>query len=612
MIIGLLLIAALPILAAEQLWFPDLEASSGELISNGQTGQWEWGKVSSGPKASYDGSSCWATQLDGWYLNDAEDHLELPALPLDGTSRPVLALQQWYSFAEGDLGTVQALQGGSWVELEPVYGYPTEGGYQGESEGWEPAWFNLSGLVQGETLRFTITADAAGADLGWYLDELALWDGDVVPPKVELDACLADTDDLEGPYVVRADVRDDVTVNAVTLVYQVDHGTVHRRAMSLEGDSDTWETDLPGQAAGSVVSYHVEADDNENITTVPAEDCSFEVRLPSPTGLQGPTGVVWGTVVPLSWNPPDSTHDVYAYQVYRDEEIVLEVTEPQAEAEVLTGEQDFSVSAMYEAGEGAQSDAVTIQAAVPAVLGLSPDLGYQSDHLRLRLEGEYLLLEQGDLQIDLGEGLRITEYDVRDVDLAFVEIFVAANAPDGPRDLTLSTGGLELVVVDAFEVLPGSDRPTLTGLEPDTVRQGDELELVITASEPFADVPTVWLGQDIVVQDVSLDQDDTLTASVIVPYHTPLGLHDLEVDDGVRIFGGPQLQVRDYLAPVDPDGTCSSVPARTGLPWLLLALCVALCSSRRRAIPRCSAGGLRRPGCWCRAHRLLRVTPRTR
>jgi hypothetical protein len=248
---------------------------------------------------------------------------------------------------------------------------------------------------------------------------------------------------------------------------------------------------------------------------------------------------------------------------------------------VITGEQLFEVSALYDVGEGARSEGLEVQAAVPTLVGLAPDQGYQGDTLRLRVEGEYLLMAEGDLRVDLGEGVRVTEYDVRDVDLAFVTIYVSTSASAGLRDLTLTSGDYELVVPDAFELLPGSERPQLTALDPDSVRQGDETELVITASQPFYDLPIVWLGESILVESVALSEDDTLDVTIVVPYDTPLGLHALEVDDGTRIFSGPQLQVRDYIAPVDPDGTCSSVPGRAGWSVLLAGLFAAIARRRR-------------------------------
>lgn len=577
--------------AAELLWSADLETDDGGLVSYGQTDQWEWGTVTSGPEASYDGTACWATQTGGRYLNDSVDHLELASLDLSVAARPVLAFQHWYSFQAGDLATLEVERSGVWEPVEPVYGYPAGSAYAGSSGSWQPAWVDLTGLVDGDRLRFTITTDGAGADQGWYVDQLELWDGDPVPPLLQLEGCLGDTEDQDGPYPLAVTALDDLSVFSVVIGYSVDGQPVRRHAMSRVS-GDRWEGNIPGQVFGSEISYTIEASDGENTSFAPDEPCSFEVRLPAPSQLQGPTGVFWGTEAPLSWTPPQTAFSVLGYRVYRDEALVLEVEQALAEVAVTSGEQSFAVSAVYEAGEGTLSEPVTVRAAVPTLSLLEPEAGYQGDQLRLRLQGEYLLLQQDDLEIDLGEGVRVNDYDVRDVDLAYVTIFVAANAPAGLRDLELYTGGQRLFVPQAFEVLSGSERPRLLGVVPNAVRQGDELALEILASDPFADLPTIWLGEHILVEAVELSGEDTLTVEIVVPYDTPLGLHDLEVDDGTRIYTGFSLQVRDYIAPVTPDRTCGVVPGRGGLLGTLISL-LAVVGLRRRV--RYCAGALRQP-----------------
>ncbi len=401
-----------------------------------------------------------------------------------------------------------------------------------------------------------------------------------MPPYVVVESCLPDTEDLTGTYPVQAQVRDDVGLDSVLLLYSIDGGDELHLDMTDMGES-VYQADIPAQEAGTTVSYTVWASDGDNTTTVPIPACSFEVRLPAPTDLSGPEGVVWGSVAQLDWQAPDSTHEVVGYRIYRDDRLQLEVEQPPVEVSVITGSQSFEVSALYVSGEGARSEAFEIEAAVPAIHGLDPEAAYQGDLIRLALEGEYLLLEQGDMAIELGPDIRVDEYDVRDVDAAFVTVQVGGHADSGVRDLLLTTGGEEVSLAGAFEVLPGSDRPTLLGVEPTSLRQGDEGALTITASEPFAGEPTVWLGGDILVEATEWSQGEIVMVDVLVPYDTPLGLHSLEVDDGTRIYTGLNLQVRDYLEPVNPDGCCSANP-RGARGWLSLLL-VPLVVLRRRS-----------------------------
>ncbi len=574
--------------AADLVWSADLERSDGGLLSYGDTAQWAWGVVVSGPGESFDGTACWATRLQGFYLHDTVDYLELPDLPLDGLSRPVLGFRHWFRIEPGDFGSLELERGGAWLQADPIYGYPTGQGFSGVQARWEQAWVDLSVIDIGGGARLVFSADAAAADSGWYVDQLELWDGDPVAPLVELDACLPDTENDAEPYDLELSAIDDLGVQNVVVVYTVDDAVQRRRAL-VRGGGDRWVGSLPALPLGSSVRYFFEANDGENVAVAPEEDCAFEVALPTPQDLQGPSGVVWGESAALSWTPPLSSRDVLGYQVHRDGALVLEVEEARADAPVVTGEQLFAVSAVYSDGASGLSEPLWIEAAVPLLDALEPDRGYQGDLLRLQLHGEYMLLSQEDLEVELGEGLQVVEYDVRSVDLAFLTVSVEASAEPGMRALTLFSGALTLEVEEAFEVLDGQDRPRLTAIEPTTVRQGDELRLRILASDPFASLPTVWLGEHIVVQAVEADGDSAVLATIAVPYDTPLGMQELELDDGTRIYDGPTLLVRDYIAPVTPDRRCASAPGRAGWPPLLAGM--LLLGLRR------SAGDRRPRGC---------------
>ncbi len=567
-------------LAAELVWEQDLESDDGGFVSYGETGQWEWGVVASGPGASFDGKRCWATRLAGWYLNDASDHVELPALPVDGLKQPVLGFQHWYSLQDGDQGTVELSSGGSWIRLEPVYGYPFEEGYGASSDGWETAWFDLAGLAPADTVRLTLAADKAGAESGWYVDAFELWDGDAVPPLVLPGDCFEDTEQLDTPYSLEVEVFDNVGLDEVQVLYSVDGGEQQQSSMILTG-ADTWQGTIPAQESGTTVQYQFRAFDGSNESIAPSEPCSFEVRLPAPTELTAPSGVVWGSTVELDWLAPDSSHEVVGYRVYRDDRLLLEIEEPPADAAVVTGMQSFGVSALYLQGEGNRSESVEVQAAVPDVFGLEPDQAYQGDLIRLTLQGEYLLLEQGEVTLDLGQGIRVDDCDVRDVDVAYVTVQVGSHADPGVRDIVLTTGEQQILLDGAFEVLDGSERPTLLGIEPDALRQGEQATLLVTASQPFDGEPSVWLGDSILVEASEWIQEDQVQIDVVVPYDTPLGLHGLEVDDGTRIYTGLQLQVRDYLEQLGPDGCCSSNPRGTR-GWLALLLAPLVVLRRRR------------------------------
>jgi hypothetical protein len=369
-----------------------------------------------------------------------------------------------------------------------------------------------------------------------------------------------------------------VALVSADLVYQVNGAPAQAVPLEPAGE-DLWTADLPGQQPGSTVVYGVLANDGENETFGPDPSCSFDVRLPAPTGLRGPEGLQWDTTVRLTWVPPESTHVTEGYWVWRDGYRLVEVAAPRAEVPLVSGWQAFSVSALYDVGEGERSRGLPVEAAVPTVVSIQPDVGFQGDRLRLQVQGEYLLLQQGEVGVDLGAHVRVTDLEVRDVDLAWVTVFVSGQAPPGTVDLTLTTWGEVIRVPAAFEILPGEDRPRLLAVTPDTLRQGDEADVLITASEPFVDPPLVRVGDEVVVETVALDGEGGVLAHVVIPYATPLGDHAVEVDDGTRIFGGLALTVRDRLEEVPP-GRCAVLPRGRAMGWT--GLLAALCALGRR------------------------------
>ena len=88
---GLLLLASVgPVEAADLIWSVDLESDDAGFSAAGETGQWEWDQVTTGPVSCFTGTTCWATLPQGAYLHEATDYLVFPSLDLTGTSVDVV------------------------------------------------------------------------------------------------------------------------------------------------------------------------------------------------------------------------------------------------------------------------------------------------------------------------------------------------------------------------------------------------------------------------------------------------------------------------------------------------------------------------------------------
>ncbi len=585
--IPLLLLLALP--ARGQAWTADLETGDGGLVAGGDTDQWAWGTPGVEPWGGHEGSRCWGTVLDGFYLNDAEDWLRLPDVDLTGLVRPVLSGWHWFDVERGDGGWVETDSGDGWAVRAPIYGYPTTDGFSGSSVGWTPFWVDLEGLDSANRVRFVFRSDPVAAGLGWYIDDLAISDGDVVPPRVLSTTCPEDTDDIEGPYTVEAVVRDDAGVEQAWVYWRVGSGSAVKSAMSWRG-GDRYEGPVAGQDPDSTITAWVAATDGVNRTDATDLACTFRVRLPAPVDLSGPEDRIWGATVPLTWSAPESRHAVEGYRVYRDGVAVLDTVKASADAPLVTGVQAFTVTALYDVGEGDASDPWQVEAAVPRIDALDPDQGYQGDRLRVRLQGEALLLVQDEVGVDLGDGVTVESIDVRDVDVAFLTLAIARRAEPGPRDLSLETGGVQVGAAEAFEVLGGADRPRLISVDPESLEQGEGDILVIRASQPFPSVPEVTIGEEIVVESVEVAATDLLLVEVAVPFDAALGAHPIEVDDGTRILAGLDLTVQARITEAG-DGCpgCRAGPGGRGAYGPLLALLVALGLRRRSGAVQAAA-----------------------
>jgi hypothetical protein len=572
-----MILACAMALASDPFLVWDLEQDDGGFQASGDLLQWRWGEPSAGPGGGFDGRRAWAVGLTGNYLNDSTDYLTLPLLDLAGVGRPVLSFEQWYVFGSGDAGWIELDEGLGWHRVEPVYGYPTAAGWAGTSGGWQLASVELP-AASAVQARFVFSADLTGVGAGWFLDNLAVWDGDVTPPRVGSLDRLSDSELLDTPFRVGVEVEDDTGVDAVTLHWSTSLGETGELAMVPAGDG-TWSGSLPGQGPDTRVSYHVVATDGANETRAPgAGEASFRVYLPAPTDLSGPSGRVVATEVDLSWTAPDSIHPVVGYEIWNAEG-QLATSGGTAASVPLSGVDDrFRVRAVYDVGAGDFSAEWEVDGWVPAVLGVAPDAGWPGDRLRVEVIAEHAVFVDGEVAVALGPDVTVTEVEVRDVDRLFLHIEVDDGAAAGPRDLEIDSAAGRFTLADGFTVRDAGERPRLVALDPGSVVQGDDGRMRLRFVGEMATLPSVQAGEGVVVEVESIDGDE-LVLRYAVAGTAPVGDHAVLVDDGTRIFEGVSLEVRDWRAPV-LSGCATAGGAAPAWAGLLAALGAAL--GRRR------------------------------
>ena len=558
--------------ASEPLASWTLSDSDGGLTSYGETDQWEYGEITSGPMSGYTGANGWATGLDRPYLNDSTDYLQLPSVDLSGTTRPVLSFFPGYALdSGGDAAWVEVSDGATWERADPVYGYSDLVGYSGSSNGWHETYFDLSGVNDASMVRLVFSSDARVALSGWYIDDIMIVDGDPVPPNIVAETEPEDTQDLDGPYIVEAMIEDDLGDVSAQLWW----GEAEEEQVAIamtEVSPGLFRGEIPGAAANTSLSWQVQASDGENSAVWPEDGPDeFRVYLAAPTGLSGPDGRVVGTEAQLEWDAPDSPHPVSSYRVYRDGELVAESVDTNQAAPLKGPVDTFEVSAVYDGREGDRSAPLLMHTSISEITRVEPSKAWQGDQVRVNVVGETLLLSQGAASLDLGEGIEIADVQVVDANYAVFTLNIANDAAEGPREGTLTSGDMTLPLPDDFNVLAYADRPALVQITPDQARQGEQLDIEIQANFDIFATPTLDLGEGVIVESVEAE-GDTVTLHASVTWTAPVGVRSVTVDDGSRVLSGVNFRVRN--ASTEPAGRCSTAPGPRGLlpVWLLGAL----------------------------------------
>lgn len=559
--------------AAIGMWVWSFATHDHNLVSGGDPAQWAWEIPTSGPGGS---EAMWCTQPQGHYLHEADDTLTLPAIDLEGMVEPTLVIEHWYDVHSGDSATLEWYDGHVWQTLMPVFGYPRVGGFVERSDGLVQHSFDLQGLGSSVQLRLRFRSDASGAEDGWYLSSIGLYDGDVTAPRLELLQAPVDTQELDAPYRVSVEAEDDSGDPVVTLHWAADGGIfVDREVDSVQGLR--WDFDIPAQDPGTEVSWYVTASDGQQESRYPEEGFElFRVFLAAPTDLALDQDRAVGTEVDLRWTPPDSPHPVLSYIVEELDGASLQTQHTTAVLPVQAdGTHSFTVTASYEAGLGNVSEVLDLDLEVPVLQELRPDQAWQGDRVRLHLSGQSLYLLQGDTELDLGQGIELEELAITDINHAQLVVSVDEDAPVGVRDLVIDSAQGVFTFPEAFEVDDGAQRPHVVSVSPSYLTQGEAGRLTISASRPFASLPEVDPGEGIVVTSAVSGEGEIASFDILVDAETPPGERILVLDDGERLWAAP-FEVSNWTVPADR--RCGHTGG-SGWLWLLTLLPVV---ARRR------------------------------
>ncbi len=555
----------------------DLSVDDGGFVSAGSTGQWEWGVPSSGPGGS---GAVWGTNLDGNHFNDAVDTLEIPLPDLSTAVSPVLVFEHWYDLTSGDSGTIEVDSGGGWTPIQPVYGYPDATGFVGGSVLWQTDSVLLAGHGPNPRLRLVLDADVIQAADGWYLRSATVFDGDATPPRIEPIVIPVDNENFAGPYRVVMSIEDETQVTSAVIEVTVDGGSTETHVMNDVGGG-VWEGFIPGQSPGSDVSWQAVTSDAENQSVWPEGDVStFAVRLPRPTGLQGPSGRIVAAMVPISWRPPNTAHEVTGYIVEEQgsSEAPFELQSPGGSIPVdPDGDHVFTVRAVYAAGLSEPSAPLALDVSVPVLVEISPGAGFQGDSLTIELVGENLYLHSELTDVSFGEGIEVANIEVLDANSLSAVVTVDANAETGFRDAIISGAHGGTVFPDAFLLGDGALLPRIVDVKPRVLRQASTQTMTVTAAQDFAGAVTVDPGPGLFVSTDVKVEGAVATFELLTFGTAATGERLMILDDGHRLWPA-EIEVKEFVDTDRPGCNVSPTSA-----WMWPAALLLLLRRRRGA-----------------------------
>lgn len=555
-----------------------LQDGDGELVTEGTLDQWAYG-LPSGAAAPV-----WATRIDRDTLHDAVEDLLVPLPATEGLEAPVFVLQHRYTLGAGDTARLLLDDGsGPLLPLAPAGGYPSGDRFSGTSSGTRVDAFALPSLPAPSTLRLRFEADDAGAGPGWTIEDLALWDGDPLPPRLESLVGPDDTQDLVGPYPVQLSVADEDPDLQIHLLYDVGGG---EQTSPMVFDGTHWNGTLPAQEPGTTVSWRVDAEDCAGRTELAGSP--FRVFLAPPTALQGPTGPRLVTQsASLTWEPPVSPWPVIGYEVRETTSgATWSTAAPGITVPLEPGSRpSFEVAGRFltPMGErlGDGSATLTPQLEVPGLSPPMPSEAYQGERVYVELTGQSLYLLEGLTTARVLPAAQTISVDVLDVDRAVVLLQIEADAVPGPQDVEISGTHGVFLFEDAFEVLPGEEAPRIVSVLPERLVQGDEATVAFTASRPLGHPVEILVDDDLIVASEPAIHDATVEVRLVAQGRARPGEHAVIIDDGTRLYP-TSITIDEYRG--STQSGCSS-PGVPGALDLLPASVTKLL--RRRPSPRC-------------------------
>jgi len=178
---------------------------------------------------------------------------------------------------------------------------------------------------------------------------------------------------------------------------------------------------------------------------------------------------------------------------------------------------------------------ITTSSLSPTITTISPNSGQQGQGGPIGIVGLSTHFAQGATQVDLGTGVTVTGVTVACPTCLTAQATIAANAPVGPHNVTVTTGTEVAALTNGFTVQAGT--PLITSLNHASIQQGQTESLTITAQfTHFAQGTTlIDLGAGITVTAVTVSSPTSVTAQITADVAAAVGTRTLTVTTGTEV-----------------------------------------------------------------------------
>jgi hypothetical protein len=163
----------------------------------------------------------------------------------------------------------------------------------------------------------------------------------------------------------------------------------------------------------------------------------------------------------------------------------------------------------------------------PTVTSTSPDFAAQSaPTVEIIITGKDFT---DATVVGFGSGIAVNSYTVDSDTQITANITVEATAILGPREVSVTAGGVTGTLPDGFEV---TSPPTVNSTSPSSAAQGaTSIDIIIEGSD-FTGASAVGFGADIDVNYYTVDSSSQITANIDVADGAPIGSTDVSVTAG--------------------------------------------------------------------------------